>query len=142
MLANDICLYIMGKLFTFRALLFLLLFSAVCMPASGRIVSIDRNDVSLYQQDKKQQHEKQKEKQLDESFQDRKPQEDQNKAAKEQGDKKKKDQKKSDNKADDNGEPDIKEVPKSKKQSRPALVSGANVKIKAIKITRPKIKKP
>jgi hypothetical protein len=38
--------------------------------------------------------------------------------------------------------PDIKEVPKSRKQSRPAVVSKPNVKIKPIKIVRPKIRKP
>jgi len=37
---------------------------------------------------------------------------------------------------------DIKEVPKSKKQSRPKVVSKPNVKVKSIKVVRPKIKKP
>ena len=36
----------------------------------------------------------------------------------------------------------IKEVPKARKQSRPIIVAKPNVKIKAIKIIRPKIKKP
>ncbi len=37
--------------------------------------------------------------------------------------------------------PDIKEVPKSRKQPKPAVVK-PNVKIKPVKIVKPKIRKP
>lgn len=37
---------------------------------------------------------------------------------------------------------EIKEVPKARKQSRPTVVAKPNVKIKPVKINRPKIKKP
>lgn len=37
---------------------------------------------------------------------------------------------------------EIKEVPKARKQSRPAVVAKPNIKIKPIKINRPKVKKP
>jgi len=37
---------------------------------------------------------------------------------------------------------EIKEVPKARKQSRPAVVAKPNIKVKPVKINRPKIKKP
>jgi len=37
---------------------------------------------------------------------------------------------------------DIKEVPKARKQSRPAVVAKPKVKVKPVKIVRPKIRKP
>lgn len=62
-------------------------------------------------------------------------------------DDKKQDDKKADKKEKPEQKPDvdkpiIKEVPKARKQSRPIIVAKPNVKIKAIKIIRPKIKKP
>lgn len=38
--------------------------------------------------------------------------------------------------------PDIPEVPKARKQSRPPVVAKPNIKVKPIKVIRPKIKRP
>lgn len=67
---------------------------------------------------------------------------DQERQEKKQDDKKG-DRKKSDKKdKPDHPKEDIPEVPKARKQSRPEVVPKPNVKVKPIKVIRPKIKKP
>jgi hypothetical protein len=46
------------------------------------------------------------------------------------------------NEKPDPDKPDIKEVPKARKQSRPEVVVKPNIKVKPIKIIRPKIRRP
>jgi hypothetical protein len=58
-----------------------------------------------------------------------------------QEEKKEKGKEKPDNKQEPN-KPDVREVPKARKQSRPPVVAKPNIKVKPIKVIRPKIKKP
>ncbi|TQM50824.1 hypothetical protein BDE36_2587 [Arcticibacter tournemirensis] len=58
---------------------------------------------------------------------------------------KKKQDKKNDKKKDKGDQkpdqPEVKEVPKSRKQERPTVVPKPDVKVKPVKVNRPKIKK-
>lgn len=58
---------------------------------------------------------------------------------------KKKQDKKNDTKKDNGDQkpdqPEVKEVPKSRKQERPTVVPKPNAKVKPVKVNRPKIKK-
>ncbi|MGY3054137.1 hypothetical protein ACVWYG_002340 [Pedobacter sp. UYEF25] len=65
--------------------------------------------------------------------------------AKHQQQDKKKDKDKSNSKEKPNqkpDKPDIKKVPKARKQTRPIVVVKPNIKVRPIKIIRPKIKRP
>jgi len=57
-------------------------------------------------------------------------------------DDKKQDPKKTVKEKTDEVKPEIKEVPRARKQQRPSIVLKPNVKVKPIKIIRPKIKRP
>lgn len=105
----------MGRSFILRTILTALLISSIHFPvlATGLITP----SASVPYQEEKKQDDK---KQVDE------------KTAKQKKEVEKTDVPKS----------EIKEVPKARKQSRPAVVAKPNVKIKPIKINRPKIKKP
>jgi hypothetical protein len=136
MLGAEICLYIypMCRSIIFRICLFVLLFSAICTPVSANRLHFARTNVPAYQQDGQKQDDKKK--------QDAKKQE-QTKPEKKTDIKDIAEKPNTDKANVENPDkPDIKEVPKSRKQSRPAVVSKPNVKIKPIKIVRPKIRKP
>ncbi|MEJ7560329.1 MAG: hypothetical protein WKF66_18615 [Pedobacter sp.] len=124
----------MRRSFIFRTCLFFLLFSAVCLPLSANLLRFAPSNVPVYQQDDQKQEDKK---------QDRKKKE-QKKPESKKSDLKDVAEKPNTDKSnvENLDKPDIKEVPKSRKQSRPAVVSKPNVKIKPIKIMRPKIKKP
>lgn len=110
----------MGRSFILRTILTALLISSIHFPVLATGLITPSASVP-YQEEKKQDDKKQDDKkQVDE------------KTAKQKKEVEKTDVPKS----------EIKEVPKARKQSRPAVVAKPNVKIKPIKINRPKIKKP
>jgi hypothetical protein len=88
---------------------------AVCIPASASLLHLAHKDASIYQQDEKQQDKKQGNKKSEINATTQKV---------------------------DPDKPDIREVPKARRQSRPTVVAKPNVRIKPIKIIRPRIKKP
>jgi hypothetical protein len=110
----------MGRPFTFMTCFFSLFISLVFNPPLSAKALKPPSVVNQQQEEKEKNKKKQDQKETD----------------KKQTDKKETAQK------GDPAKTDIKEVPKSRKHSRPTVVSKPGVKVKPIKIVRPKIKKP